>query len=108
MRALDAVDPSTGERRERLLRSAETAVHQLVLTEHHRELGAPSHQTKFDVGTGHSGRLDLQPRNHALLLRCLIRSRETMHLGKTLRFKKIASDVWHVGAGMPACHRKRT
>jgi len=22
-----------------------------------------------------------------------------MHLGKTLRFKKIASDAWHVGAG---------
>jgi len=34
-----------------------------------------------------------------MLLRCLIRSRETMHLGKTLRFKKIASDAWHVGAG---------
>jgi hypothetical protein len=34
-----------------------------------------------------------------MLLRCLIRSRETMHLGKTLRFKKITSDAWHVGAG---------
>ena len=34
-----------------------------------------------------------------MLLRCLIRSRETMHLGKTHRFKKIASDAWHVGAG---------
>jgi hypothetical protein len=34
-----------------------------------------------------------------MLLRCLIRSRKTMHLGKTLRFKKIASDAWHVGAG---------
>jgi hypothetical protein len=22
-----------------------------------------------------------------------------MHLGKTLRFKKIASDAWHVGTG---------
>ena len=34
-----------------------------------------------------------------MLLRCLIRSRETMHLGKTHRFKKIDSDAWHVGAG---------
>ena len=34
-----------------------------------------------------------------MLLHCLIRSRETMHLGKTHRFKKIASDAWHVGAG---------
>jgi hypothetical protein len=36
------------------------------------------HQTKFEVGTGHSGRLDLHPRNHAMLLRCLIESRETI------------------------------
>ena len=34
-----------------------------------------------------------------MLLCCLIRSRKTMHLGKTLRFKKIASDAWHVGTG---------
>ena len=68
--ALDRFDLSAGERRKRLLRSAEAAVHQFVRAQHHREFGAPSHQTKFDVGAGHACRIDLQPGNHAMLLRC--------------------------------------
>src|ERR1700730_8202281 len=70
MRTLDRFDSSAGERGKRLLRSAETAVHQLVLAEHHGEIGAPSHQAKLNVCAGHACRIDLQPRNHAMLLRC--------------------------------------
>jgi hypothetical protein len=79
MRTLDRLQLPAGERGKSLLGPAETAVHQLVLAQHHREFVAPSHQAKFDLRAGHAGRIDLQPRNHAMLLRCLIRSREVRH-----------------------------
>src|SRR5260370_27039136 len=69
MRTLDRLDSSARERGQRLFRSAEPAVHQLVRTQHHGELGAPSHQTKFDVCARYACGIDLQPRNHAMLLR---------------------------------------
>src|ERR1700726_2392939 len=58
-----------GECGERLLRSAEPAVHQFVLTQHHGEFGASLHQTKLDVCAGHACGIELQPWNHATLLR---------------------------------------
>ena len=58
-----------GKRSKRLLGPAETAVHQLVLAQHHREFVTPSHQAKFDVGARHACGIDLQPRNHAMHLR---------------------------------------
>src|ERR1700722_10051271 len=70
MRTLDRFDSSAGERGKRLLRSAETAVHQFVLAQHHGEIAAPSHQAKLNLCARHACRIDLQPWNHAMLLRC--------------------------------------
>src|SRR5258705_6921598 len=69
MRALDRFDSPAGECGERFLRSAEAAVHQLVLAQHHGELGASSHQAKFDVGVGYACSIDMFPWNHGMLLR---------------------------------------
>ena len=68
LRPLDRPQPLAGERGQRLLRSAEPAVHQFVRTQHHREFSAPSHQAKLDLCAGHARRIDLQPWNHAKLL----------------------------------------
>ena len=64
MRRLDGFQSSTGQRRQRLLRSREAAAHQLVLAEFHGKLGAALHQAQFDVRAGHACRIDLFPRNH--------------------------------------------
>jgi len=69
LRTLHRFDPLAGKRGQRLFGAAEAAVHQFARTEHHGEFGTSLHQAKFDVCAGNGCGIDLQPGNHAMLLR---------------------------------------
>ena len=64
IRTFDRFDSSARQRRKRLFRAAEPAVHQFIRAQHHRKIIAPLHQTKFDFRPRHARGIDLQPRNH--------------------------------------------